>query len=267
MTVDAGEAEHICSRLEREDEAYRLREGVDDLPPAAMRFRVIGECGIDEFIQGGERTREALEAAVYDAGKQIETFRSALDFGCGCGRVVRAFQRHANRLTLHATDVDNEAIAWCRAHLPFAEFRVNDGSPPLPYGDGQFDLVWAISVFTHLDEERQFAWLREMRRILRPGGFLLATLYGRSSWKSSSIYWQDKPADFVHTIEQRGFHFANTGSDDEIFPDTFPDWYQMTWHTQAYVDREWARYFNIRLYRTQGMLGDQDLVVAERRAD
>ncbi len=264
MSIDALDADKIRQRLEQEDQAYRLRTGENDLPPAAMRFRVIGECGIEEFVRGGERTREVLETAVRDAGKPIERFEDALDFGCGCGRVVRAFRKHASRLRLHATDVDREAIGWCRENLTFAEFQVNAGKPPLPYGEGQFDLVWAISVFTHLDEERQFAWLSELQRILRPGGFLLATVYGRPSWESSSVFWQDKSPEFVRQIEARGFHFANTGSDDDLFPDTFPDWYQMTWHTRDYVEREWARYFDIRLYRPQGMLGDQDLIVAER---
>jgi SAM-dependent methyltransferase len=264
ITQNSEAAQRIRSQLELEDREYCLREGIADLPPAVMRFRVIGDCSIGEFFEGGERTREALESAVLDAGKPIDVFRSALDFGCGCGRVVRAFRRHASFLKLHATDVDAEAIAWCRQHLPSAGFRVNDGSPPLPYADGQFDLIWAISVFTHLDEERQFTWLAELRRILRPGGILLATVYGRPSWESSSAFWQDQPVAFVRSVEEHGFYFANTGADDSIFPDTFPDWYQMTWHTRDYVEREWARYFDIRLYRPQGMLGDQDLIVAEK---
>ena len=263
-TQDEPEAQRIRNQLDRQDREYCAREGIADLPPAVMRFRVIGDCSIEEFFQGGERTREALESAALEAGKPIETFRSGLDFGCGCGRVVRAFRRHAAFLKLHATDVDAEAIAWCRQHLPIAEFRVNDGTPPLPYANEQFDLIWAISVFTHLDEERQFAWLAELRRILRPGGILLATVYGRPSWESSSIFWRDQPAAFVRKIEERGFHYANTGSDDGIFPDTFPDWYQMAWHTREYVEREWSRLFDIRLYRPQGMLGDQDLIVAEK---
>lgn len=264
MTQNSADAEKIRSQLDQADREYCLREGIADLPPAVMRFRVIGDCSIEEFFQGGERTREALESAAREAGKPIEMFRNGLDFGCGCGRVVRAFRRHAPHLKLHATDVDAEAIAWCRQHLPLAEFRVNGGTPPLPYADAQFDLIWAISVFTHLDEERQFVWLAELRRILRPGGILLATVYGRPSWESSSIYWRDRSAEFVRSIEERGFHFANTGADDDIFPDTFPDWYQMTWHMREYVEREWARYFDIRLYRPQGMLGDQDLIVAEK---
>ena len=260
------QAELIRDRLDREDRAYCAREGITDLPPAAMRFRVIGDCSIEEFFDGGRRTRDALEAALRDAGQPIESFRRALDFGCGCGRVVRAFARHRAFLELHATDVDAEAIAWCRQHLPTAQFSANGGTPPLPYQDTAFDLVWAISVFTHLDEDRQRAWLGELRRILRPGGVLLATVYGRPSWEGSSDFWRHQPAEFVRAIEARGFHYANTGADDGIFPDTFPDWYQMTWHMRHYVEREWARYFDIRRYLPQGMLGEQDLIVAVKPA-
>ncbi len=43
--------------------------------------------------------------------------------------------------------------------------------------DGSFDLIWAVSVFTHLAETWS-AWLLELHRVLKPGGILLATFMG-----------------------------------------------------------------------------------------
>ncbi len=48
-------------------------------------------------------------------------------------------------------DIDPQAIAWCRRSLPFAAFSTNNSRPPLGFPDQSFDLVTAISVFTHLD--------------------------------------------------------------------------------------------------------------------
>src|SRR5262249_14848680 len=49
---------------------------------------------------------------------------------------------------------------------------------PLRYRDASFDLVYAFSVFTHLPESLQLAWMGELRRVLRPGGYLLISLHG-----------------------------------------------------------------------------------------
>lgn len=258
---DAGAQREELSRKDRE---YCERHGIRDLPPASMRFRVSAELGIEEFLRGGEESWATLESALGQIGRPLSGFQSALDFGCGCGRVIRSLRSRAPHLALHGIDVDAEAIEWCKRNLAGAELFLGDGLPPLPFADGGLDLVWAISVFTHLDEARQFLWLDELARAVRPGGILLATVYGRPSWESSSCFWEGASPETVREIEARGFHFANTGADESLFADVFPDWYQMTWHTREYVEREWARRWKVRLYLPRGMQGDQDLVVLER---
>jgi SAM-dependent methyltransferase len=78
------------------------------------------------------------------------------------------------------TDVSRDAVQWCRANLPFARFEPNDLAPPLGFDDAGFDLVYALSVFTHLTVDLQLAWRDELARVLRPGGYLLLTTHGRS---------------------------------------------------------------------------------------
>jgi len=69
-------------------------------------------------------------------------------------------------------------VDWCRENLPFAEVAVNESSPPLPYESSTFDLVYALSVFTHLTEEAQRSWIHECFRVLKPGGHLLISTLG-----------------------------------------------------------------------------------------
>ena len=101
-----------------------------------------------------------------------------LDFGCGCGRVTRNWAGLSG-VQVAGTDLSRPAVDWCRRHLPFARFEENGLEPPLVFDDESFDLVYALSVFTHLTADLQLAWRDELRRVLRPGGFLLVTTHGR----------------------------------------------------------------------------------------
>jgi SAM-dependent methyltransferase len=101
-----------------------------------------------------------------------------LDFGSGCGRVLRHWHASKN-VKVYGTDYNASLVEWCRSNLAFASFGVNRLSPPLDYPDGEFDLVYAFSVFTHLTEELQAAWMAELRRVIKPGGYLLLTTHGR----------------------------------------------------------------------------------------
>ncbi|MGI9074879.1 MAG: class I SAM-dependent methyltransferase [Bryobacteraceae bacterium] len=72
-------------------------------------------------------------------------------------------------------DVDSEAIAWCRNNLHSASFKVNLPKRPLDFAEASFDLIYGISVFTHIDRASEQYWLAELYRLLRPGGVLLLT--------------------------------------------------------------------------------------------
>ena len=114
--------------------------------------------------------------AAGDSLRQIAS-HPLLDFGCGCGRVTRHFASLGP--AVHGTDLNPALVAWCRRHLSFGHFEVNGLGPPLPFDDRQFALAYALSVFTHLPESLQGAWMQELRRVVRPGGHVIITTHGR----------------------------------------------------------------------------------------
>jgi SAM-dependent methyltransferase len=147
------------------------------LPPPQLIVRVAGTPDVDWFVRGGRLAAGSIRAALWRQGRRVEELGAMLDFGCGCGRVVR------NWVALRSTEVagsdtNERAIEWCRRNLPFAEFEHHGLAPPLPFDDLRFDLVYALSVFTHLPEELQLLWMRELERVLRPGGLLLLSTHG-----------------------------------------------------------------------------------------
>ena len=159
--------------------SLEVERGPDGLPvpPPALRFQVAGTDDADWFLKGGELGALAIGEALASQGLRLAQFRNVLDFGCGCGRVIRHLASH-DAVQLHGSDLNIEAIRWCDENLDFAEFGSNGAEPPLRYRQDSLDLVYAFSVFTHLAETIQLAWLSELHRVIRPGGILLLSVHG-----------------------------------------------------------------------------------------
>lgn len=233
------------------DNRYIKQKKYKYLPPASLRYRVHGSPDIDTFLNVGKVYAQDIETALMKIGKNLNSFHEILDFGCGCGRTLMRFASYSKSTQFYGTDIDAEAISWCRNNIDFAKFNVNESSPPLEYPSDFFDLIYAISVFTHLNEDNQFRWLRELNRIVKPSGILILTLHGR-------YYWE-KNLDIknIAKMEKEGFVFII----DNTFKGIFPEWYQTAYHNEKYVHKNYSEYFEILDYNQR--IG-QDIVIFQK---
>ncbi len=234
------------------DLADRFRR--DPLPPAALRARVGLSSSRREYREGGALLARDLLAAL-NAVEPGPPAGAWLDFGCGCGRVARALLRLAPiapGLKISGVDVDRPAVEWCRRHLP-GTFTVGAALPPLALpGDG-FDLVYAVSVFTHLDEPRQDFWLAEMIRLLRPGGLLLASTHAPVVLDAQ----HDVTAEQRRELDRHGFLFV---------PGSGPFNENRSFHSRPYLEAAWGRWLDLELHLDQGLAAFQDLSVWRKPA-
>ena len=89
-----------------------------------------------------------------------------LDVGCGTGANLLMLSKYGQA---EGVDVSEDALEFCRARgLDHVKLGAAE---ELPYDDGTFDLVTAFDVVEHMDDD--LAGLKEMRRVLRPGGRVL----------------------------------------------------------------------------------------------
>jgi SAM-dependent methyltransferase len=228
------------------------------LPPPLLRYRVHGTLKPEHFSALGRMCVDDLNKALNFIGKNFESFSNVLDFGCGCGRTLR----HLSNLKgprLYGTDIDRKAIQWCGSHIPFCRFTVNDAKPPLPFPADNFDLIYGISVFTHLDEDYQFAWIGELKRVAKSGAILLLTVHGTPA-QEIALREGALSVTELTVIRKKGFLFKS-GSTGTFKLDGLPDFYQTAFHTKAYLYGLWGKFFRIRGYLEGGLIGHQDLVV------
>jgi SAM-dependent methyltransferase len=165
-------------RFARANRPYRTLGAPDGLPipPASLRILVAASPEIAWFLDSGRHGAESIRTILEQNGVTLGRAGPVLDFGCGCGRVLRHFAALGD--AVHGTDLNPKLVTWCRRHLPFGHFETNPSEPPTAFEDGQFGLVYALSVFTHLPESLQAAWIQELRRVLRPGGHLVFSTHG-----------------------------------------------------------------------------------------
>jgi len=151
------------------------------IPPPRLRLLVDNRSAdADHYLRVGRQMFDAIRAAVADSGTPVEEMRAVLDFGCGCGRVARNWMSLEEGPEIYGCDYNRELIAWCEQSLPRMRVVRNKLAPPTPYVSGSFDLIYALSVFSHLDQPLQQAWLAEYTRLLRPGGLLVLSLLGEA---------------------------------------------------------------------------------------
>jgi SAM-dependent methyltransferase len=165
------------------------------LPPYELATRVGSLEGAPDpwalYEMIGRASRDDLLKALPDGfsfeGKRI------LDFGCGAGRTLRHFIGDGFPGEYWGCDIDTDSIDWLQKSLnpPLHPF-VNEALPPLDQPDEMFDVVYCVSVFTHLTRSWS-AWLLELHRVLKPGGLLIATFMGEGQAQVvAGEEWNDK---------------------------------------------------------------------------
>jgi SAM-dependent methyltransferase len=154
------------------------------IPPERLIVRAGATLGVDvvaEYLAGAPWMKQKLVSLLERcAGVDASAAPRILDFGCGAGNVLRHFGAEATRGEVWGCDIDPASIAWLQENLcpPFRFFKVPQ-TMALPTPDDHFDLVYAVSVFTHIAAD----WaqcLLELHRSLKPGGIFMATVLGEA---------------------------------------------------------------------------------------
>ncbi len=212
----------------------------------------------DLFAASGVNTAYRLDSLVrHHLGTGLEEFEHILDWGIGPGRVALPIKRMiAPRARISGSDVDEYNVAFGKAHYPDIEFLQSPFFPPLPYEDHSFDFAYGISVVTHLTEGAQFAWLKELHRLVKPGALVILTVHGEYAILDAAT----RDATILPRASAQGIsdQMIDTILGPKLRDKTY---YRATFHARKYVAQEWGEYFDVIAHYPFANVVIQDFVV------
>lgn len=236
------------------------------IPPPDIIFLTQGHREPDVYLRSVPRGVYKLKQVLSELGIPFEKMRTILDFGCGSGRLIRGFYADDPTRSIFGADYNEELIAWAKQHLPpEITFIKNEFDPPLPVEDRKFDLIYLVSVFTHLPLPSQQKWLTEFKRILKSGGILVISLHGMAYlyefWRKSSESYEDLMIT-GYTKSYKGSH--SVAGSNQYFTAHMPEYASKTlfkdWNTLACLPGGQLRN-QLATFDILGFSGAQDIYV------
>jgi len=218
------------------------KSSLTDVPSWLIRY-TCGTDDIQEFTRAGREVFWMLNlAAQRFGGRPLRKYRHILDFGCGAGRIL---QNIPFGHQISGCYVNADLISFVEDLFPEFDFYRNDFLPELKYRSETFDLVYSFSVFSHLSEEVEQKWLRELARVGQAGALYLVSVHG--DWMIEETLNEERESAQAAGFYYRSVH-QRTGSTLD-----FPIGYEASYHTSEYIRSRWSEHFEI----LQVLKGDQ----------
>jgi ubiquinone/menaquinone biosynthesis C-methylase UbiE len=151
---------------------------------------------------------------------------SVLDIGCGSGRLLRKVHGYWSEVYLFGVDPAHKMLEIARQLTPEAHFSLGSGEA-LPLSDTSVDLALSTISFHHWRD--QAAGVREVARVLRPGGSFLLADFTLPTW----LAWLFPR---VHSAAQMRALFEQAGLDVQAQPDLVARFVRITIGTKVADD-------------------------------
>jgi SAM-dependent methyltransferase len=177
LHLDRGtRAANLRPLLEQPAVVARIRADRVPIPTPRQRIRYYGDDHLGYWLSGLADLRRLRGLIGPDLRGPV------LDFGAATGRVARHWSREPEGFEVVACELTGRMVAWMQRHLEGAVTAHQTGPlPPLPFPDARFGLIYAYSVFTHIDAAEE-AWLDELARLAAPGGRVALTVHNDDTW-------------------------------------------------------------------------------------
>jgi ubiquinone/menaquinone biosynthesis C-methylase UbiE len=169
------------------------------IPPDEWLFETFQLDYQKYFDDGKLAAKEILDWTTELISSEMPTI---LDWGCGTGRIIQHIHSYNPYTLLYAVDINKKMIDWNHQNIKGVHFSEISSITPTAYPANYFDLVYGISVYTHLSSTLQSDWLAELHRMIKPAGILLVTTHG-------SFFHSQLSKKEINILNEKGFFEKN----------------------------------------------------------
>jgi SAM-dependent methyltransferase len=210
----------IVSKIHPKDEMYRLLRGINKSRSAAA--------ATIEYLESGEVLLRNLEEIFRDIGYSFRLVDSFLDFACGYGRLARFLVRRLEPAKITVSDISEEGVDFTCRTLGVNGFY-STGQPERLAHDGHYDVIYVVSLFSHLPMSTWNDWLEKLYSMLSAKGLLIFSTHGIGAREILSARgWV--PTDLK--AEGDGFYYSPANETEGRLS---PHIYGTTYVTDTYV--------------------------------
>lgn len=215
---------------------------------------------VDGYRRGARQFVELLGRSLREAGRDWDTIDACLEVGCGYGRIVRELRDQLDPKLIFVTDVIEEGAKFTASEFGATAIPlIESAAETMP---GKFDLVYLLSVYTHLRRDLVLRNLSAVARATKPGGVVVFTTHGQGSAETAERYeqyWLDKDA-VLKGMGAEGYYYAR-------YP-YYYDEYGLTWFRREAMQAlvvEAAPDLEFVAHHPMALDGHQDLFVFRKR--
>jgi cyclopropane fatty-acyl-phospholipid synthase-like methyltransferase len=205
---------------------------------------------VKDYFYDGSNSAKKLSNLLDDLGVKKGSETSFLEFASGYGMVTRHLIKELDPIRITCCDIHEQATHFLDSTMS-VDVVLSDSLPENVKFQNSFDVVFALSFFSHMPDSSFGRWLKTLYSAVKPNGYLIFTTHGITSAKKNNCDLSAKEICFQPISEQKDLNMNEYGT---------------SYVTSKYVDAQVKKYLHATIFShtEASWWGHQDLYVIHK---